>query len=170
MVLITAELWAAPTDWGQRKARNITPGNHSHLGKLGWRHVLPMIRLGNGSLLNGTRSLSRPILTNVPWNIHEIRLSDELETCILEITAAICQDSWVNPQHTRKNRLICWSVGRHTFLFILQHDYHIEVDWQTSVIWVITSSNGGLPPVRCQATVRASDGLLSFGPSRQVSM
>ena len=42
MVLITAQLWAAPTDWGQRKARNITPGNHSHLGKLGWRHVLPM--------------------------------------------------------------------------------------------------------------------------------
>ena len=42
MVLITAQLGVARPDWGQRKIRNITPGTHPHLGKLGWRHVLPM--------------------------------------------------------------------------------------------------------------------------------
>ena len=44
MVLITAQLGVARPDWGQRKVRNITPGTHFHLGKLGWRHVLPMGR------------------------------------------------------------------------------------------------------------------------------
>ena len=42
MVLITAQLGVARPDCGQRKVRNITPGTHFHLGKLGWRHVLPM--------------------------------------------------------------------------------------------------------------------------------
>ena len=42
MVLITAQLGVARPDWGQRKVRNITPGSHFHLGKLGWRHILPM--------------------------------------------------------------------------------------------------------------------------------
>ena len=42
MVLITAQLGVARPDWGQRKVRKITPGTHFHLGKLGWRHVLPM--------------------------------------------------------------------------------------------------------------------------------
>ena len=44
MVLITAQLGVARPDWGQRKVRNITPGTHFYLGKLGWRHVLPMWR------------------------------------------------------------------------------------------------------------------------------
>ena len=39
----TAQLGVAWSDWGQRKVRNITPCTHLHLGKLGWRHVLPMI-------------------------------------------------------------------------------------------------------------------------------
>ena len=42
MVLITAQLGVARPVWGQRKVRKITPGTHLHLGKLGWRHVLPM--------------------------------------------------------------------------------------------------------------------------------
>ena len=48
MVLITAQLGVARPDWGQRKVRNITPGTHFHLGKLGWRHVLPMSHLSWG--------------------------------------------------------------------------------------------------------------------------
>ena len=42
MVLVTAQLGVAWPDWGLRKVRNITPGIHLHLGKLGWRHVLPV--------------------------------------------------------------------------------------------------------------------------------
>ena len=42
MVLITAQLRVARPDWGQREVRNSTPGTDPHLGKLGWRHVLPM--------------------------------------------------------------------------------------------------------------------------------
>ena len=43
MVLITAQQGVARPDWGRREVRTITPGPHPHLGKLGWRHVLPMI-------------------------------------------------------------------------------------------------------------------------------
>ena len=42
MVLITAQQGVARPDWGRREVRTITPGPHPHLGKLGWRHVLPM--------------------------------------------------------------------------------------------------------------------------------
>ena len=47
MVLITAQLGVARPDWGQREVRNITPGTHPHLGKLGWRHILPMQESGS---------------------------------------------------------------------------------------------------------------------------
>ena len=43
MVLITAQLGVARPDWGPKEVRNITPGTHPHLGKLGWRHVLHMM-------------------------------------------------------------------------------------------------------------------------------
>ena len=45
MVLITAQLGVARPDWGQRKVRNITAGTRLHLGKFGWRRVLPMVYL-----------------------------------------------------------------------------------------------------------------------------
>ena len=45
IVLITAHLGVARTDWGQREIRKITPGSYFQPLKLGWRYVLPMSTL-----------------------------------------------------------------------------------------------------------------------------
>ena len=77
MVLITAQMGVARPDWGQRKVRNITPGTRSHLGKLGWRHVLPrcwfMQRTSVIKFLPGNTDFNLETTNTLTYNIDRSR-------------------------------------------------------------------------------------------------